>query len=101
MRVFGERGVWITADGDDLDIESRDRRQDADEFLGLAARAQGEDDITIGDHSQVAVQRVERIEHHRGRAGAGEGRCDLAADVPGFAHPDDDNFPSLIDRVFD
>jgi hypothetical protein len=44
---------------------------------------------------------VGRIQHHRGRAGAGERRRDLRADVPRFAHAHDDHFASRVDCLFD
>ena len=47
------------------------------------------------------MQRVERIEHDRGRTGAGEGRGDFAADVAGFPDPEDDHFAARFDRRFD
>ncbi len=58
MRVFRKGRFWITANGDDFHLKARDRGQDAQKFLGLAACAQGEDDIAVGHHPEIAVQRV-------------------------------------------
>src|ERR1043166_653947 len=94
MRVFGKGRVWIATNSDDFYLKTRDRRQDTQKFLGFAAGTQGEDDIAVGHHPEIAVQRVQRIEDNGGRTGAGEGGRDLAADVSRFSHPYDHNFTS-------
>src|SRR6266478_7573978 len=52
VRVFRERGIGIPADGNDLDLKQRDRRQDANKFFSFAARTQSQDDIAIRDHAE-------------------------------------------------
>src|SRR5205823_12776095 len=52
------------------------------------------------NHSEIAVQGIKRIEHDRGRTGAGEGSGDFAADVSRFSHPEHDNFSARINRRF-
>ena len=39
VRVLGQAGIRVAADGDDLDLEAGDRRQDAQHFLGFPAGA--------------------------------------------------------------
>ena len=75
MRILRQGRFGVAAHRDDPDLKPRDRRQDPQHFFRLAARAQGENDVAIGHHPEIAVQRVERIEHDRGRTGAGEGRA--------------------------
>ena len=91
----------VAAHRDDVDLKTRDRRQNPQHFFRLAAGAQGEDDVAIGHHAEIAVQRVERIEHDRGRTGAGEGGGDFSADVSGFPDPEDDDLAARFDRFFD
>src|SRR5439155_10998216 len=47
---------------------------------------------------EVAVQRVDGVEHDAGRAGAGESGGDLVAEVAGFAHAGDDEFVAIAQR---
>ena len=55
------------------------RRQDLQQLLRLAAGAQGQDDVAVGHHPEIAVKGIRGIEHDRRRAGAGEGGGDLVA----------------------
>ena len=97
IAVLRQGRIGRAASGDDLDLKPRDRRQDAQQFLRLAAGAQREDDVAIGHHPEIAMQGVERVEHDRGRTGAGEGGGDFFADVAGFADPEDDYFAARFD----
>jgi len=81
-------------------LKARDRRQNPQQFLGLTARAQRQNGVTVRHHSEIAVQGVERIEHDCGRTGAGKGRGDFAADVSRLSHPENDNFSARINRRF-
>src|SRR5262245_56186306 len=47
------------------------------------------------------MQGVGRIQHYRGRACAGKRRGNLRADVSRFAHADDYDFATRVDRLFD
>ena len=76
-----EGGVRVAANGDDLDLKPRDRGQDSQHLLGLAAGAQGEDDIAVRHHAEIAVHRIQGIEHNGGRTGAGQRGGDLVSDV--------------------
>ena len=100
MGVFRQGRIGVAANRDDLDLKARDRRQNPQQFLGLAARTQGQNGITVRNHSEIAVQRIERVEHDRGRTGAGKSSGNLAADVSRFSHPEHDNFSARINRRF-
>ena len=71
------------------------------QFFRLPARAQGQDHVAIRHHAEIAMQRVERIEHDGRRTSAGERRGNLAADMPGFADAHNDHLPARIDCFFD
>ena len=45
------------------------------------------------------MQRVQRIEHDRWRTGTSERRSNLAADVPGFTHPENDDLAPRVHRL--
>ena len=95
LGVFSQRGARRRGHGDDLHGESPDGRQKVDQLVGLAGVAQGEQDVAVVEDAEVAVHGVDGVEQHGGRAGAGEGGGDLAADVAGFADAEDDDFLSL------
>ena len=48
--------IGVAAHRDDFDLKPRDRRQNPQQFLGLAARAQRQNDIAVRDHAEIAVQ---------------------------------------------
>jgi hypothetical protein len=75
-------------------LEPRNCRQDPEHFFRLTTRAQREHHVAVGDHAQIAMKRVRRIQYHCGRAGTGERRRDLRADVSGFADAHYHNFAS-------
>jgi hypothetical protein len=100
VRVLCQSGIGVTANRDDLHLKARDRRQNPQQFLGLAARAQRQNGVTVCHHSEIAVQGIKGIEHDRGRTGAGEGCGDFAADVSRLSHPQNDNFSARINRRF-
>jgi len=59
----------------------------------LAGPRQRHDDIVGCDHAEIAVACFRGVDEKRRRAGGGEGRRDLAADVTGLAEPGDDQAP--------
>ena len=93
--------MGFAAHRDDVDLETRDRGQNPQHLFGLSAVTQREHDIAIGDDSEIAMKCVQRIEHHRRCARAGEGGGDLFSDVPGFPDSEDDHFAAGFDRFFD
>src|SRR5437764_73499 len=64
-----------------------------------SARAWREHGVAISNHSQIAVQGIEGIEHDRGRAGAGEGRGNLVSDVSRFSYSYHYNLAPSVDRL--
>ena len=67
--------------------ESHDRRQ----FRRLARPGDGQHDVADLHHAEVAVTGLGRMDEEGGLAGRGEGRRDLARDMPGFADAGHDN----------
>ena len=72
-------------------VEALQQRQDGQQLLGLAGIGQRDHDVARGDHADVAVARLRRVQEERRAARAREGRRDLVADVPGLAHAGDDD----------
>ena len=71
---------------------------DLGRFAGI-----GDDDdhIALGHHAQIAVAGLGRVNELRGRAGAGEGRGDLASDMARFAHAGHDHPAARGQNGFD
>jgi hypothetical protein len=66
------------------------------EFIGVAAVAENQDQILTRDHPEVAMDGVHRIKSDRGGSGARKGGCDLMADMPRFSDPRDDDFAPIL-----
>ena len=60
--------------------------------LTLRARTASPSD----DHAEVAVQGIQAVEDHGGRAGAGQRGGDFFADVPALADADDDDLAPVF-----
>src|SRR5262249_31958654 len=60
------------------------------EFFGLTRITQRQYNVAIVDDADVAVQRIDAVQHHARRPGAGERGGDLPADVAAFADADHD-----------
>ena len=100
MRVLREGRIGITANGNDLHLKTGNGGQNAQQFFGLATRAQGQNGVAVCHHSEITVQSVEGIEYDRRGTGAGEGRGNFAADVSRFSHSEDNDLSAGIDRCF-
>ena len=98
MRGLRERRIGATAERDERDVETQQRGQQIDEFVRLAAGGKRQDRVAVGDHAEIAVAGVERVEHHGRRAGASQRGSNFLADVTGLADADDDDFPPSLDR---
>ena len=61
------------------------------ELGGLAGVREQQHHVVGGDHAEVAVAGLGRVDEERRRAGGGEGGGDLAGDVAGLAHARDDH----------
>ena len=70
--------------------------QDRQQLIGLAAGAERERHVAFRHHAEIAVERVERVQHHRRAAGAGERGGDFFADVAGLPHPAHDHLPLAL-----
>ena len=81
----------IGGDGDEPDAEAARIVDQVLELDRLARPRQRQDHVVGGDHAEVAVARLAGMDEERGRAGRGEGRRDLAADMAGLAHAGDDH----------
>ena len=97
-----ERAVGGGGDGDQPDAEPARIVDQVLELGGLARPGQRHDHVVVGDHAEVAVARFARMDEEGGRAGRGQRRGDLAADMAGLAHAGDDHpaarAPDQIDR---
>ena len=63
---------------------------------GLAGIGRCHHHVLVGDHADVAMTGLGRMQEKRWRAGAGQGRGDLVADVPGLAHAGHDDSAAAV-----
>ena len=105
MAAPGKGGLGIARDRNDADIKLRKGRKEIVQLLGFPAVAQRQDQIAVRYHAQVAVQRIDGMQHHRRAAGARERRRNFFPDVPGFSDAGDNHFaaghghgPQRLDR---
>jgi hypothetical protein len=66
-------------------------RQQHQHLVRLARVGQGQDDVGVGDHAQVAVAGLARVDVERRGAGGSQGGGDLARHVAGLAHAGGDH----------
>ena len=71
------------------------------ELGGLAALRDEDRDVALRRHSKIAVDRLGEVEEGRGRAGRGEGRRDLAADMARLAEAADDQLALAVEDQAD
>src|SRR5208337_3921650 len=83
---FRQRRLQISRERDDRDFQPFQRLQQIQDLFRFAAVADGQQGIAARQHTQIAVQRVRRMQKERRRAGARERSGNLAADQPGFSH---------------
>ncbi len=74
-----------------------DQRHDREQFGGGAGVRQREQHVVAGDHPEVAVTRLGRVDEERRRSGRSQRRGDLSRDVSRLAHPAHD-YPALCTR---
>ena len=94
---LAEGGVGAAGHGDEFHVKTGQRWEDIEEFRCLPAVAEGEDDVAIGDQTEVTVEGVERVEDDRSGPRAGQGGGNFVADVAGFAHAADHDLAALVD----
>ena len=81
---------------DELTGQSFEMRQEAQDFIGLPAVAEGDNNISSGDEAEVSMQRVLSIQNNGGSAGTIEGSGDFGSDVAGFSDAANDDFPAAL-----
>lgn len=87
----GAFGVAGHADQEHLQtFQYRDQRQN---LMGFAGVGNGDHDIVRGNHAQIAVAGLARMNEEGRRAGTGEGGGHFAADMAGFPHAHHHHLP--------
>ena len=84
-----EGALAVGGDRDQRDGEALGEGDHGSELDRLARPGDGEQDVAVLHHAQIAVARLGRMDEGGRLAGRGEGRGDLPADVPGLAHAGD------------
>ena len=89
--VLGKQRVGVAAHADDGDAALIERRNEAQQLVGIAGVADGYDDIALHDDAEIAMVEVEGIDIEAGSAGAAEGGSYLGTDMTALAHTGDDD----------
>ena len=71
------------------------------QFRCLARVRDGDNRVVAGDHAQIAVAGLGGVDELRGRAGAGQRRCDLFGDMAGLADAGDNHAPACRNQQVD
>ena len=79
-----------------MHVQPRECGKDVHEFVRFAAVAEGENHVAVAHNAEVAVESVERVEHHSGSAGARECGGDFFADVSAFSNAHDDDLAVFV-----
>ena len=66
---------------------------DAEDLRRLAGIGDRQNQVSGGNHAEIPMTGFTGVYKKGRRAGAGQGRCDLAANVSGFPHSSDDHAP--------
>ena len=82
---FGERRLRIAGHDDQLEAVMFEMGQQLENLLGLAAIGNRDNHIALHHHAEIAVHTVAGMEKKCRRAGARQGRGDLAADQTGLS----------------
>ena len=83
--LAAERAVGLSGHGDQRNGVALGEGDDRRQFRRLARPGDGQHDIADLHHAEVAVTGLGRVDEEGRLAGRGEGRGDLARDMPGFA----------------
>ena len=81
----------VASHADQRDLQALDGGEERENFLGLAAGGKREDDIAANDHSQIAVEGLDRMQVKGGGSGGTQGGGDFAGDETALAHAGDDD----------
>jgi hypothetical protein len=86
-----EGGGCAAAEGDELVGQPLEDGKEIEDLFGLAAGREGEDGVAAGEHSEIAVDGVGRVQVVSWCAGGAEGGRDLAGDDAALADAGDDD----------
>ena len=78
-----------------------EQRQHGEQFFATPGVRYRDDDIVGGDHAQIAMRGLGSMHEVGRRAGAGQRRGQLAADVAGFADAGDNDPPVSVENQLD
>ena len=95
-----QRRLFAAGDGDHRNAVLRQQRQDQIQLFGAAGVGDEHHHVVGADHAEIAVQRLGRVHEERRRAGAGQRRGDLLADMAGFADAGNHRFATAVEQQF-
>jgi len=90
---LGKGGAQATGHGNECDALALEDGQDGSKFVALAAVRNGEHQVHVFDHAQIAMAGLGRMDKQGRRACRSQGRRRLAPHMPTFAHAHDDHAP--------
>jgi hypothetical protein len=89
--------------GDNRRATTFDQRKQPAEFFGFAAVGECQDDVSLPQAPEIAVNRLGRMKEMRPRPGGRQRGSQLSADQAGLAHAGDDDragaFPDESNRI--
>jgi len=88
---LSEGGGHASGECDEVVSESLEEREESEELFGFAACGQGDDRVSAGEHAEVSVHGVGRVEIVRGSSGRAERGGDLSSDDAALADSGDDD----------
>ncbi len=100
ISAFCQRGSQVSCQSDDrhfYELGIGDHRQ---QFFGGAAVGNGDHDIIVLDHSDIAMHAVGSVQKNTRRACTGKGRRYLAGNDSCLAQTCDHHFPGTVDNQF-
>ena len=98
--IAREQGISVAAHADDGDVHVKHHRDEAQQFVGLAAVADGQHHVVVGHHAEVAVIDVQGIDKERRCAGAGKRGGYLGTDVAALSHARHDDLAFAVENQF-
>ena len=93
---LGERAVRPAGDRHQRNAHALGIGDDVAEFGRAAGIGEGNQPVILGDHAEIAVACLGRMDEQGRRSGGGEGGGDLAGDMAALAHAGDDH--PAVDR---
>ena len=97
----GQSAVRVLGDRHHRDRKPAGVGNDIGQFLGLARVGNQDHGIIAGDHAQIAMRCLARMDELRWRTGRGQGRGDFRAHVAGFAHARHDHTTLQVQEQID